>query len=52
MIFLMNQLTDTHQWDQKVFWNTFVDEWKRDTLQGDADVTSQMVDWVCGHLAY
>lgn len=52
MMSSMNDLTDTCQWDQKVFLSTFANGWKHDALQGDEDVTPQKVDWVCDHLPY
>lgn len=45
MLALMNKITDTADWYQSVFEQSFIDSWKSTTLS-QKGITQRMVDWV------
>ena len=46
MLKFINELTDTLDWQRKVFDADFVFTWKSAKLVTEEDVTPAMVDWV------
>lgn len=46
MIAMMNELTDTCNWEYKIFETDFVSKWKSAQLGNGGDVTKSMVEWV------
>ena len=47
MIAWMNSLTDTPEWDHKIFDPDFTFKWKSAKLLTGYDTTRSMTDWVC-----
>ena len=47
MIAWMNSLTDTPEWDHKIFDPEFTFKWKSAKLLTGYDTTRSMTDWVC-----
>lgn len=45
MLSLMSEITDTANWHQNVFEQSFIDSWKSMTLSQNG-ITQRMVDWV------
>ena len=46
MIALINELTDTVDWEQRVFDAQFTFAWKSAKVMAGGDVTRSMADWV------
>ena len=46
MLSLINELTDTRDWDSRIFDPDFTFKWKSTKTMSGQDVTRSMADWV------